>query len=88
MKATHFRAYGPAKGLSRRTVDGQKVNVEHDVEDVIAEGKVKDGEAVFDAKGAKISRVVFYSGSGDDAAVVGEVDINKSGKISAEIVED
>jgi hypothetical protein len=87
MKATHFRAYGPQTALSRRTVDGEKVNVEHSVEDVIAEGKLKDGVAEFDAKDAKISRVVFYDGDGDEAAVVGETEVGKSGKISAEIVE-
>lgn len=85
MKASHFRAYGPQKASSRRTIDGQKVNIEHDVEDVIVEGKLKDGKAEFDAKDAKVSRVVFYDGNGDEAAVVGELPIGKSGKVSASI---
>jgi hypothetical protein len=87
MKATHFRAYGPKTVESRRVINGEKQNISHEVEDVIADGKLKDGVADFDAKDAKVNRVVFYSGNGDDAAVVGSVDVGKSGKISAELAE-
>lgn len=87
MTATHFRAYGPKTAESRREINGEKQNISHEVEDVVAEGKLKDGQASFDAKDAKVSRVVFYSGSGDEAAVAGSVDVNKSGKITAELAD-
>lgn len=88
MKATHFRAYGPKSAVSRREIDGEKRDVQHEIEDVIADGKLVSGAASFDAGTAKVSRVVFYAGKGDEETVVGSTEIDKAGKISAEIAEE
>lgn len=87
MKATRYRAYSTQSVESRRDVNGEKKNISHDVEHAAFEGRLQDGKAVFDAGDNKISRVVFYGGSGDTETVLGEVSVNKSGKISAEHVE-
>jgi hypothetical protein len=85
MNAERFRAYAVETAQSRRTVDGEKQNVSHDVENPAFEGKVVGGVAKFDAGQVKISRVVFYGGPVDEEAVLGEVEVGKSGKISAEL---
>lgn len=87
MKPTRFRAYAVETVESRRIVDGAKQNVSHDVENPAFEGKVVDGKADFDAGKTTISKVVFYGGPADEEVCLVSVDINKSGKISAELVE-
>lgn len=87
MKPTRFRAYAAETVESRRIVDGEKANISHDVESPAFEGKLVDGVAEFDAGDVKIRRIVFYGGAQADEVVLGDLPINKSGKISAELVE-
>lgn len=87
MKPTRFRAYAAKTVESRREVDGEKQNIEHDVEDVAFEGKLTDGVASFDVGDVKIARVVFYGGPAGEEVVLGELPLNRAGKISAEFVE-
>lgn len=87
MKPTRFRAYAVKTAESRRESDGVKQNIEHDVEDVAFEGKLVDGVASFDAGDTKITRVVFYGGPAGEEVVLGEMPLNRAGKISAELVE-
>lgn len=54
---------------------------------VILEGAVDvAGLAEFDAD-TSVNRVVFYTGTGDDEAVAGCVDVGKSGSISVGLPE-
>lgn len=86
MKPTRFRAYAVETVESRRVIDGKKENIPHDVENPAFEGKVVDGKATFDAGATKITRVVFYGGPAADEAVIGDLQIDRSGKISVEYV--
>lgn len=87
MKPTRFRAYAAKTVESRREVDGEKQNIDHDVEDVAFDGKLVDGVASFDAGDVKVSRVVFYGGPAGEEFVLGDMPLNRAGKISAEFVE-
>jgi hypothetical protein len=82
-----FRAYGKQTVLSKRhrDADGNPGPLEN--EDVVAEGSLKNGKATVDAGDAKVSRVVFYRGSGDEETVAGSMDVNESGKFDVEFVE-
>lgn len=87
MNPVRFRAYAVETAESRRAVDGEKQNIDHDVENSAFDGKVVDGVAAFDAGKIVVTRVVFYGGPADEEVCLGEIAINKSGKISAEFVE-
>lgn len=85
MKPTHFRAYGKAETISRRDTNEGKMNLAHDVHDVVAEGRLKDGVAEFSSKG-DVDFVAFYVGAaGDDQVCVGRIDGPfKAGAIKAD----
>jgi hypothetical protein len=73
MNPERFRAYAVESVESRRTIDGEKQNVAHDVENPAFEGKLVDGVAKFDAGKVTITRVVFYGGPVEEEVVLGEV---------------
>jgi hypothetical protein len=93
MEPTSFRAYTAAAGERAFVVAENGVPVPNeqgaptravrlwDVEDVAFEGPTTDGLAKFDAGDTAITKVVFYSGEGDDAVVVGQAPVNTAGKI-------
>lgn len=87
MKPTRFRAYAIETAESRRVIAGKKENVLHDVENPAFEGRVVDGKVTFDAGDTKITRVVLYGGPVAEEVVVGDLPLDRSGKISVEYVE-
>ena len=81
MKATRYRAYAKAEVQNRGS------DASHEVEEVAFEGALADGKAEFDAGDRKVSKVAFYGGSKAEEVSLGEMPVNKSGKISVEYVE-
>ena len=75
-----FRAYGPAKGKTKR--DGVVVDI--DVEDVVAEGEVPAGGKFAASNDGGITRVVLYRGGIEDEVVVGSAEATGT-SISCEV---
>lgn len=85
MEPERFRAYAAEPAISRRVVGGEKLNVQHQVENPAFEGDVADGAASFDAGATLVTRVVFYGGAPEEEVVLGQVAVNQSGQISVEL---
>ena len=79
-KADRFRAY------TKVEVQNRGADTPHLVEEVASEGET-DGtaSAKFNAGDTVISKIVFYAGPQETEVVVGCVDLNASGKVSAEL---
>jgi hypothetical protein len=84
---TSYRAYTVEQTESRRTIDGEKKNVIHEVENVAFEGDIVDGVIEFDAGDTHITRVAFYCGSGDETVAFSEVSVNQSGLVHVELIQ-
>lgn len=79
-----YRAYAKKTVLSKRHRDDDGNPGPLEVEEVIAEGDLKDGRAAFDAGDVKVTKVVFYAGPKNSEVVAGSVDIGKAGRVSVE----
>jgi hypothetical protein len=84
MQAERYRAYAIVDAESRREIDGERQNITHPVEDVIAEGECADGAASFDAGEIVVTKVAFYAGEPDEEVCLGAVDVNAAGEIHVE----
>lgn len=88
MKFDRYRAYTAAVATKKTvevdpdTLKARRVRQEYAVDEVAFEGKPdKADAATFDAGDVTVTRIVFYAG--EEETVVGSVDVNASGAISA-----
>jgi hypothetical protein len=99
-QADHYRAYGLAKMtrspnyaeiVARAKAGGRPYRagdkVEYDIEQPLIEDEVDGSPLRIGNKGKRLTKIVFYRGKGDDATVVGSVDVDGAGPFDIELVE-